>query len=179
MSLYIGLYLTQALYSWYEKVCQFKSPKNYTVRTGYFWEVENKLKVLLDKVFSKFLWNFRAFCLLTPRSAGLSSRKAGYIHRLAEHVVTGRLRFDELATYPDESVIIALMELQGIGRWTAEMFLIFGLKRPNILALSDAGLQRATRLLYGKNADIENVGQIWRPYCSVASWYLWRHLDGL
>ena len=66
MSLYVGLYLRQILYSWYEKVSRFKSPKNYTVRTGYFWEVENKLKVLLDKVFSKFLWNFRAFCLLVP-----------------------------------------------------------------------------------------------------------------
>ena len=67
MSLYVGLYLRQILYSWYEKVSRFKSPKNYTVRTGYFWEVENKLKVLLDKVFSKFLWNFRAFCLLVPK----------------------------------------------------------------------------------------------------------------
>lgn len=111
------------------------------------------------------------------RSAGLSSRKAGYIHCLAEHVVTGRLRFDELATYPDESVIIALMELQGIGRWTAEMFLIFCFKRLDILALGDTGLQRAARLLYGENINLENVGQLWRPYRSVASWYLWRHID--
>jgi len=113
------------------------------------------------------------------RSAGLSARKVGFIRQLAEHVTTGCLNFDELATCPDESVIIALTELPGIGRWTAEMFLIFGLKRPDVLALGDAGLRRAAKMLY-QDSDggvLERVSGAWRPYRSVASWYLWKHLD--
>lgn len=114
------------------------------------------------------------------REAGLSSRKAGFIRQLAEHVTRGRLNFDELAGYPDESVIVALMELPGIGQWTAEMFLIFGLKRPDVLALGDAGLRRAAKMLYqdsDENGLLERVSVTWRPYRSIASWYLWRHLD--
>ena len=74
MSRYVGLYLTQTLYPGYEKAWQFKSPKNYTIRTGYFWEVENKLKVLLAKVFRKCLWNFGVFCLLAPNLRMLGDR---------------------------------------------------------------------------------------------------------
>ena len=87
------------------------------------------------------------------------------------------MNFDELAHQSDADVIAALTEIPGIGPWTAEMFLILGLRRPDVLALGDAGLQRATRLLYGDDAQLEGVGQTWWPYCSVASWYLWRHLD--
>lgn len=111
------------------------------------------------------------------RGAGLSSAKARYILELAQRVNDGWLDFDTLLRQADDDVIAALVELPGIGRWTAEMFLIFGLRRPDVLALGDAGLQRAARLLYGEDADLERVGQSWRPYCSVASWYLWRHLD--
>jgi DNA-3-methyladenine glycosylase II len=111
------------------------------------------------------------------RGAGLSTRKTRYIIELSHRVHDGRLDFDALARQPDEDVITALAALPGIGRWTAEMFLIFGLKRPNVLALGDAGLQRAARLLYGEDAELETVGRAWQPYCSVASWYLWRHLD--
>lgn len=120
---------------------------------------------------------FLAVPLDALRSSGLSSAKARYIIELAQRVNDGRLNFDVLLRQSDEDVIATLVNLPGIGRWTAEMFLIFGLRRPDVLALGDAGLQRATRLLYGKNADLESVGQTWRPYCSVASWYLWRHLD--
>ena len=111
------------------------------------------------------------------RGAGLSSAKTQYIIEIAKRVNDGRLDFNALLHQSDEEAITTLVELPGIGRWTAEMFLIFGLKRPNILALGDAGLQRAVRLLYGVDADLEKVGLSWRPYCSVASWYLWRHLD--
>ena len=76
----------------------------------------------------------------------------------------------------DIDAISVLTALPGVGPWTAEMFLIFGLKRPNVLALGDAGLKRAARLLYGSD-DLEMHAQRWHPYCSVASWYLWRHLD--
>jgi DNA-3-methyladenine glycosylase II len=75
-----------------------------------------------------------------------------------------------------------LMEIPGIGRWTAEMFLIFGLKRSDVLALGDAGLQRAAKMLYPKASSngnaLEKVSERWKPYRSVASWYLWRHVDG-
>lgn len=111
------------------------------------------------------------------RGAGLSTAKTRYIIELSHRVNDGRLDFDALAHQPDEDVIAALVELPGIGRWTAEMFLIFGLKRPNVLALGDAGLQRAARLLYGTDAKLEALGGAWQPYRSVASWYLWRHLD--
>jgi DNA-3-methyladenine glycosylase II len=113
------------------------------------------------------------------RGAGLSTRKARYIIELSHRVHGGRLDFDALARQPDQEVITALAALPGIGQWTAEMFLIFGLKRPNVLALGDAGLQRAARLLYGEDAELETIGRVWQPYCSVASWYLWRHLDAV
>jgi DNA-3-methyladenine glycosylase II len=113
----------------------------------------------------------------TLRGAGLSMTKVKYIKEMAERVAEGRLNFDALTHLPDDEVITALTELPGVGRWTAEMFLIFGLKRPDVLATGDAGLQRAVRLLYGDDATLENTGPLWKPYCSVASWYLWRHLD--
>ncbi len=111
------------------------------------------------------------------RAAGLSSAKARYILELAQRVSDGRLNLKAMQHAPDAAVIAALVELPGIGQWTAEMFLIFGLRRPDVLSLGDAGLQRAARMLFGDDARLEHVGQSWRPFCSVASWYLWRHLD--
>lgn len=110
------------------------------------------------------------------RRAGLSAAKARYIRELSNRANDGRLDFDVLIRQPDEEVITALIELPGIGRWTAEMFLIFGLKRPDVLSIGDAGLQRAVRLLYG-DVKLEDIGEMWRPFRSVASWYLWQHLD--
>lgn len=112
------------------------------------------------------------------RGAGLSSSKIRYLIELSQQVCDGRLLFDELHQQTDDEVIATLTALPGIGQWTAEMFLIFSLKRPDVLALGDAGLRRATRLLYGETARLEEVGQTWRPYASTASWYLWKHLDG-
>lgn len=111
------------------------------------------------------------------RNTGLSTAKAKCIVELAMRIGDGRLNFGELCRQSDDDVIAALTELPGIGRWTSEMFLIFGLKRPNVLAVGDAGLQRAARMLYGEAVTLESIGQAWKPYCSVASWYLWRHLD--
>ena len=111
------------------------------------------------------------------RAAGLSSAKARYILELAQRVSDGRLNLKAMQHAPDAAVIAALVELPGIGQWTAEMFLIFGLRRPDVLSLGDAGLQRAARMLFGDDARLEHVKQSWRPFCSVASWYLWRHLD--
>jgi DNA-3-methyladenine glycosylase II len=115
------------------------------------------------------------------RRTGLSRAKTRYIQELAARVNDGRLMFDELITKDDEAVITTLVEAPGIGRWTAEMFLIFGLKRLDILSIGDAGLQRAARLLFGKKRNsqalLAKVAEIWRPYRSIASWYLWRSLE--
>jgi DNA-3-methyladenine glycosylase II len=115
------------------------------------------------------------------RGAGLSQAKARYIRELAARVVDGRLIFDELMAIEDEAVIEKLIEANGIGRWTAEMFLLFGLKRLDVLALGDAGLQRSARILYGKRRKSETllrrVAEAWKPYRSIACWYLWRSLE--
>lgn len=115
------------------------------------------------------------------RDAGLSQAKARYIRELAARVVDGRLIFDELMAIEDEAVIEKLSEANGIGRWTAEMFLLFGLKRLDVLALGDAGLQRSARILYGKRRKSETllrrVAEAWKPYRSIACWYLWRSLE--
>jgi DNA-3-methyladenine glycosylase II len=115
------------------------------------------------------------------RMAGLSQGKSRYIRELATRIREGRLRFDAIVSKDDEAVIAMLVECPGIGRWTAEMFLIFGLKRLNVLAIGDAGLQRAARILYGNKRQsktlLPRVAQAWRPYRSVASWYLWKSLE--
>jgi len=112
------------------------------------------------------------------RACGLSNAKVKYIRALAERVVAGAMDFDAMTVEPDNEVVIKqLTELPGIGRWTAEMFLIFGLKRPDVLSLGDVGLQRAVRLLYGEGETLASVGDRWQPYRSVASWYLWQSLD--
>jgi DNA-3-methyladenine glycosylase II len=115
------------------------------------------------------------------RGAGLSNAKTRYIRELAAHENDGRLDFDAITVLDDESVIEKLTIVPGIGRWTAEMFLLFGLKRLDVLAVGDAGLQRAARNLYGKKRKSETllprVAETWRPYRSIASWYLWRSLE--
>jgi DNA-3-methyladenine glycosylase II len=115
------------------------------------------------------------------RGAGLSAAKTRYMRELAAHVTDGRLDFDAIVELDDESVIERLVIVPGIGRWTAEMFLLFGLKRMDVLALGDAGLQRAARNLYGKKRNsktlLPRVAEVWRPYRSIASWFLWRSLE--
>jgi DNA-3-methyladenine glycosylase II len=115
------------------------------------------------------------------RGVGLSQAKTRYIRELAAHVNDGRLDFEAIIALDDEAVIEKLIIVPGIGRWTAEMFLLFGLKRLDVLAVGDAGLQRAARILYGKKRKSETllprVAEIWRPYRSIASWYLWRSLE--
>lgn len=122
----------------------------------------------------------------TLRACGLSDRKVEYIRDLARHFVTGKVdpaRFDE---QDDEAIIAELVEIRGIGRWTAEMFLIFNLLRPNVLPLDDLGLLRAVSLNYldgmpvaGRDGrlQVDALAQRWAPWRSVATWYLWRSLD--
>lgn len=116
------------------------------------------------------------------RGVGLSNAKARYVKDLAEHVVSGRLDLHAIDDLDDEAVIEALTEVKGIGRWTAEMFLIFGMGRLDVLSTGDAGLLRAARLLAGGDgpADAETftaMSDAWRPYRSVASLYLWKSLE--
>jgi len=115
------------------------------------------------------------------RGAGLSQAKTRYIRELATHVRDGGLDFNEIVSLDDELVIEKLITVPGIGRWTAEMFLLFGLKRLDVLAIGDAVLQRAARNLYGKKRKSEallpRIAEAWRPYRSIASWYLWRSLE--
>jgi DNA-3-methyladenine glycosylase II len=116
------------------------------------------------------------------RTLGLSSQKTAYIRDLARHARDGRVAFEELARLPDEAVIERLTEVKGIGVWTAHMFLIFALRRPNVLPTGDLGIRNAIRKAYGllelpKPAEMETLSEPWRPYRTVASWYLWRSLE--
>lgn len=111
------------------------------------------------------------------RAAGISRPKIRYLKALAGAVQSGELDFASLANQSSEDVIATLTLVPGIGRWTAEMFLIFVLGHSDVLSLGDAGLKRAARKLYGEKKELGSIGRKWRPYSSVACWYLWRHLD--
>ncbi|HEX7644820.1 MAG TPA: DNA-3-methyladenine glycosylase [Burkholderiaceae bacterium] len=113
---------------------------------------------------------------------GLSKRKAEYILDLADHFKNKRLHVDTWAEMEDEEVIAELVGIRGIGRWTAEMFLIFNLRRPNILPLDDAGLLKGISVNYFSGepvsrSDAREVAANWEPWCTVATWYLWRSLE--
>jgi DNA-3-methyladenine glycosylase II len=116
------------------------------------------------------------------RACGLSDRKTEYIADLAQHFADGRIHVERWPEMPDEEIIAELVEVRGIGRWTAEMFLIFNLLRPDVFPLDDLGLQKGLRLSYcrGRKASLQRMqklGEGWRPWRSVATWYLWRSLD--
>lgn len=116
------------------------------------------------------------------RAVGISRQKACYLRDLAQKVASGVLDLDTLDAMSDEDVIAALSQVKGIGRWSAEMFLIFRLHRPDVLPVDDLGIVNAVHRVYRlrkrPSADrIRRLGEAWRPYRSVASWYLWRSLD--
>ena len=116
------------------------------------------------------------------RSLGLSKQKTLYIRDLARHTRDGRVVFEELAALDDNLVIERLTQVKGVGVWTAHMFLIFALRRTNVLPTGDLGIRNAMRKAYGMAeaptpAEMETLAERWRPYCSVASWYLWRSLE--
>ena len=115
------------------------------------------------------------------RAVGLSGQKVGYLRDLSARIADGRLQLDELDALPDEYVIERLTAVKGFGRWTAEMFLMFRLHRPDVLPAGDLGIVNAIQRLYRlrKRPDarrILKIGEAWRPYRSVASWYLWQSL---
>jgi DNA-3-methyladenine glycosylase II len=115
------------------------------------------------------------------RGVGLSRQKVGYLRDLCAHLEDGRLRLDALDDLPDEDVIVQLTQVKGFGRWTAEMFLMFRLHRPDVLPVGDLGIVKALQRLYRLRKPTPKrmleIGEAWRPYRSVASWYLWRTLE--
>jgi DNA-3-methyladenine glycosylase II len=117
------------------------------------------------------------------RACGLSTQKTVYIRDLAEKVVSRKLNFRKLAALSDEAVIEHLTQVKGIGVWTVQMFLMFALQRPNVFPHADLGVRNAIHRAYNlpdvpKPADLLRISEPWHPYCSVATWYLWRSLDG-
>jgi DNA-3-methyladenine glycosylase II len=116
------------------------------------------------------------------RAAGLSARKVEYLVDLALHFANGSVNARQWAGMDDDAIIEELVSIRGIGRWTAEMFLIFYLMRPNVLPLDDVGLINGISNNYfsGESvsrSDAREVAAAWAPYCSVATWYIWRSLD--
>jgi DNA-3-methyladenine glycosylase II len=117
----------------------------------------------------------------TMRAAGLSRGKMSYLRDLAEHVRDGKLNFHRFARMEDEAVIADLTRVRGIGRWTAEMFLMFNLCRPDVLAVDDLGMRNAATRAYAPQEPVNaralrELGERWRPYRSAAAWYLWQSL---
>jgi len=118
------------------------------------------------------------------REVGLSLRKTEYLHDLASHFAEGKVHVALWREMDDEAIVAELVAIRGIGRWTAEMFLIFHLLRPNVLPLDDLGLLKGISLNYFSGepvsrAEAREVGEAWAPFRSVATWYIWRSLDPL
>jgi DNA-3-methyladenine glycosylase II len=116
------------------------------------------------------------------RTAGLSRQKIAYVRDLAKHASTGELPLHSLNTLDDEAVITAITKVKGLGRWSAEMFLMFRLHRPDVLPVDDLGIVVAVQRLYGlrkrpKPDRLRKIAEPWRPYRTVACWYLWRSLE--
>lgn len=123
---------------------------------------------------------------LTPeqmRGFGLSSAKTAYIRDLAERTQSGEVVFEDIHNSSDEEVIEHLTRVKGIGVWTAHMFLIFALQRPDVLPIGDLGVRTAIRKAYDLETlptpkEVAEIAIPWHPFCSIATWYLWRSLDG-
>jgi DNA-3-methyladenine glycosylase II len=115
------------------------------------------------------------------RATGLSARKIEYLKDLASYVSDNRMKLDSLPSMTDEEVVKQLVQVKGVGRWTAEMFLIFCLRRPDVLPVGDLGLQKAMQKIYSL-PDLPlpdmmyHIARVWRPYRSIATWYLWKSL---
>jgi DNA-3-methyladenine glycosylase II len=115
-------------------------------------------------------------------AAGLSHAKVRYLRSLAEHVLDGSLELERLDDLPDEEVVAALVAVKGLGLWSADMFLMFHLQRPDVLPVGDLGIRRAVMIRYGLPAlpgpaELTEIGERWRPHRTLACRYLWRSLD--
>ena len=118
----------------------------------------------------------------TLRGAGLSRQKLAYMRDLATHIEDGRLPLDHIATLDDDALIRSLVAVKGVGRWTAQMFMMFRLGRLDVLPELDLGVQKGVMLAYRleslpKPKELTAMGELWRPYRSLAAWYWWRSLE--
>jgi DNA-3-methyladenine glycosylase II len=116
------------------------------------------------------------------QSVGISRQKQSYLRDLTRCTLDGTINFRTIVSQPDEDVIETLTQVKGIGRWTAQMYLMFSLGRLDVFAVGDLGIRNAMKSLYGLNekptiAELENIARTWAPHRSIASWYLWRALD--
>ena len=116
------------------------------------------------------------------KKVGLSNRKIDYLKDLASHIYDGRINLEELPTMNDEEIINKLVNVKGIGRWTSEMFLIFSLGRQDVLPVTDLGVRKAIQKVYSlselpKPNTMMEIAKPWRPYRSIATWYLWKSLS--
>lgn len=141
--------------------------------------VWQKLDKVLQEITAENLYNIDTSTL---RACGLSARKISYLQDLSRRFINDGYDKTAWQQMNDEALIACLMQIKGIGRWTAEMFLIFHMLRPDVLPLADIGLQRAVSFHYNANQPIdkgrlEAIAANWRPWRSVATWYLWRSLD--
>ena len=123
-----------------------------------------------------------SFSIDELREVGLSRQKATYIQSLAQHVVDGDVDLSKVGRLDDEAVIETLIQVKGIRRWTAQMFLIFSLARMDVLPVDDLGIKTAVKNTYGlaelpNKKEMEKIAEPWRPYASIASWYMWRSLE--
>ena len=115
-------------------------------------------------------------------AAGLSRAKVGYLRSLAEHVISGELELERMEDLSDDEVIAELVAVKGLGTWSAHMFLMFHMERPDVLPVGDLGVRASMRAAYGLDelptpAQMEEIAELWRPYRSAATWYLWRRGD--
>jgi len=116
------------------------------------------------------------------RTVGLSKQKTLYIRELARLTRDGAIQFERLPEMEDAAIIETLTRVKGVGVWTVQMFLMFALQRPNVLPVGDLGVRAAMKKAYGlaelpKPQEMERIAAAWHPYCSIASWYLWRSLE--
>jgi len=143
--------------------------------------VWRKILVNVPKITPQTVYNLENNVL---RSCGLSQRKTDYLQDLSLHFLNNDLNETIWYEMDDEALILELTRVKGVGRWTAEMFLIFHMLRPNILPINDLGLKRALSMHYNDNKPVSKnemyiISDPWRPWRSVATWYLWRSLDSL
>jgi len=145
-----------------------------------------------DVIFARFLKLFGSKKFPPPqeiiamdrenlRAVGISYAKVNYIKAISEAFAKGEIDIAKIKNLPDEEVIVELTKLKGVGRWTAEMLLIFTLNRPDVFSVGDLGLRRAIEKLYGitDSEEILQLSETWKPYRSTACWYLWRSLENV
>ena len=144
--------------------------------------IRRRLAALMSDAASLTPEGILACSVESLRSAGLSRSKAAYLLDLARKVQAGMVDLEHISTLEDEAIITELTQVKGIGRWTAEMFLIFSLNRLDVLPVADLGFRTAMRRSYGFDhlptpEEIHNIATTWTPYRSIATWYLWRSLQ--